>query len=518
VTASGVAEPKEIGVPPSARAPVLELAHVTKTFGPTRALSDVSISFLPGEVHALAGENGAGKSTLLNVMTGVVRPDAGSALRVGGQEVDFSRYSPKAAQGLGIALVPQELTVVDGMTSAENIFLGREPQRGPLLDRKTMRRRAAELLDRVGATFSPDTAAEHLSVAQLQLLEIARALSYESRVVAMDEPSAVLAGDELDRLFGVIRQLTADGVAVIYVSHRLDELFTLCQRYTVLKDGRVADSGAVADLDRETLVRLMVGREVTDTFPARGEGGDKALLKVRELSVAQKVHDVTFEARAGEILGVAGLQGSGRTTLAKGLFGAIPAQGHVEIDGARGPFESPDVALRAGLAYLPEDRRREGLALQHSVRWNATLLALRDLVRPPLRLVSREREDESLTRSIKSLRIRTEPKGSVPAARLSGGNQQKVVLAKWLESKPKVLVLDEPTRGIDVGAKEEIYVILRRLASEGLAVVVVSSELIEVIGLSDRILVLSQGRIAGEIDGASATEERIMDLATATPP
>jgi ABC-type sugar transport system ATPase subunit len=494
---------------------VLVLTNVSKWFGPTRAVEGVSVQFFPGQVHALVGENGAGKSTLLNIVSGVVRPDAPSAMQIGGKAVDFSRYSPRAAQGAGISLVPQELAVIEPMSVVENIFLGREPRRGPLLNRREMRRRATRLLSRLGANFSPDDPVERLSIAQLQLVEIAKALSFESGVVAMDEPSAVLAGEELERLFQVIQQLARDGVAVVYVSHRLDEVFDYCQRFTVLKDGRVAGSGSVGDIRRRDLVRLMVGREVSESFPPRAEQRDGARLRVSDLSVAGKIHSATFEARGGEILGIAGLMGSGRTTLAKALFGAIPASGgRVEVDGARGPFRSPSHALRAGLAYLPEDRRREGLALKKSVGWNLSLLGLRKLAGGALRLIGPRAERDLVSRAVSQLAIRTAPGGDDPVARLSGGNQQKVVLAKWLEAGPRVLILDEPTRGIDVGTKEEIYRILRALAQRGLAVVVVSSELIEVLGLADRILVLAEGRIMGELPGAGATEEQVMQLAT----
>jgi ABC-type sugar transport system ATPase subunit len=499
----------------SQRESVLELSGVSVRFGPTLALDGVSVTFDPGAIHALVGENGAGKSTLLGVMAGFVMPDSQSEMRIGGEPIDLARYSPRAAQRAGVSIVPQELAVVEPMTVAENIFLGRELWRGPFLDVRTMRRRASELLDRLGARVSPDEPVERLSVAQLQLVEIAKAMSFDSRVVAMDEPSAVLAGEELDRLFGVIRQLAADGVAVVYVSHRLDEVFAQCDRYTVLKDGKVVGTGAVRDVQRTDLVRMMVGREVADTFPARSAMGGPVKLSVSHLSLAGKLDDISFDARAGEILGIAGLMGSGRTTLAKTIFGAIPATGgSVEVDGAVGPFGSPRQALDAGLAYLPEDRRREGLAVAKPVGLNATLLALPTLVRGPLRLIAPRAERALVRRLVERLAIRTAPSGTDLVARLSGGNQQKVVLAKWLEANPQVLILDEPTRGIDIGAKDEIYRILRRLAADGLAIVVISSELIEILGLADRILVIAEGRVAGTLPGEGATEEAVMRLAT----
>jgi ABC-type sugar transport system ATPase subunit len=493
----------------------LVLANASKRFGATQALDGVSVAFAPGEVHALVGENGAGKSTLLGVVSGLVHPDPPSAMEINGRAVDLGRWSPRAAQAAGVSLVPQEPAVIEPMTVAENIFLGREPRRGPVLDRNGMRRRAGELLARLGAGFSPDEPVERLSVAQLQLLEIAKALSISSRVVAMDEPSAVLAGDELDGLFRVIHQLAAGGVAVIYVSHRLDEVFVHCDRFTVLKDGQVAGSGRVRDVGRADLVRMMVGRELADTFPSRSGTPGRVRLEVTGLSVPGKLEAVSLQAHEGEILGIAGLMGSGRTTLAKAVFGAVPATaGSVAVDGARGPFRSPRHALRAGVAYLPEDRRREGLAVTKTVRWNASLLALGRLLGGVARLIRPAAERDLVRRLVARLAIRTAPSGEDLVGRLSGGNQQKVVLGKWLEAGPKVLILDEPTRGIDIGTKEEIYRLLQELAGQGLAVVVISSELIEVLGLADRILVLAEGRVAGELPGQRATEEAVMRLAT----
>ena len=510
---------------PSPRSPLpsdanafLALRGITKSFGRTQALRDVDIDFRPGRIRALVGENGAGKSTLLGIIAGFVKPDPPSAAEVDGVAIDFDALSPRVANELGIAIVPQELAVVEPMTVAENIFLGREPRRGPFLDSRAMHRRAALMLERLGTKIATDTPVERLSVAQLQLVEIAKALSNDSRFLALDEPSAVLAGEELDRLFRVIHQLADDGVAIAYVSHRLDEIFDHCDDLTVLKDGEVVAHGPVAETTRPELVRLMVGREVSDTFPARAGETGEVLLRVTDLSVSGKVERVSFEIRAGEIVGIAGLMGSGRTTLAKTIFGAIAASsGTVEVDGTVGPFASPRDALAAGLAYLPEDRRREGLATAKPVATNLSLLALRELTGDRLPLVSSAAEQDLVSRQVEQLAIRTSPRGADLAGRLSGGNQQKVVLGKWLEAKPHVLILDEPTRGIDVGTKEEIYRILRGLAADGLAILVISSELIEVLGLSDRIVVMSEGHVAGELVGEGATEEDVMRLATAAP-
>jgi rhamnose transport system ATP-binding protein len=510
------ADPSPSSPLPAERGAFLALRGITKSFGRTQALKGVDIDFEPGQIRALVGENGAGKSTLLGIIAGFVKPDAPSAAEVNGVAVDFDALSPRGANELGIAIVPQELAVVEPMTVAENIFLGREPRRGPFLDSRTMHRRAAEMLERLGTKIPTDTPVERLSVAQLQLVEIAKALSNDSRFLALDEPSAVLAGEELDRLFRVIHQLADEGVAIAYVSHRLDEIFDHCDSLTVLKDGELVAHQSVAETTRPELVRLMVGREVSDTFPDRASETGEVLLRVTDLSVAGKVKQVSFDIKAGEIVGIAGLMGSGRTTLAKTIFGAIPAsEGSVEVAGTQGPFASPRSALAAGLAYLPEDRRREGLATAKPVSTNLSLLALGELSSDRLPLISSGAEQSLVKRQIEQLAIRCSTDGSDLAGRLSGGNQQKVVLGKWLEAKPRVLILDEPTRGIDVGTKEEIYRILRDLAAAGLAILVISSELIEVLGLSDRIVVMSEGRVAGELMGEGSSEEDVMRLATA---
>jgi rhamnose transport system ATP-binding protein len=503
---------------PGDGSPVLELAGVVKSYGRTRALRGVDIAFRAGEIHAIVGENGAGKSTLLGIIAGFVTPDPPSIIRIGGTPIDLASHSPRAAQERGIAIVPQELAAVEPMTVAENIFLGSELRRGPFIRRAEMDRRAAALLARLGAAIEPDIPVERLSVAQRQLVEIAKALSRDSRFLALDEPSAVLAGEELDSLFRVIHALADDGVAIAYVSHRLDEIFAHADRYTVLKDGQAVAGGLVRDIDRAELVRRMVGREVGESFPPRNERPGEVRLSVTGLAAGGKVRDVGFTVRAGEIVGIAGLMGSGRTTLAKALFGAIPVHaGSVRVDGVDGPFPSPRAALAAGLAYLPEDRRREGLAVTKPVGENLSLLALRSLLRRPNPVIPVAGERTLVRRLVEQLEIRTAPDGSDVAGRLSGGNQQKVVLGKWLEAGPRVLILDEPTRGIDVGTKEEIYRILRGLAAEGLALVVLSSELIEVLGLSDRIIVMAQGRVTGELPGAGSTEEDVMRLAVAAP-
>lgn len=493
--------------------PRLRFEGVTKRFGPVTALDEVSFECAAGRIHALLGENGAGKSTLIGILGGAHAPSEGT-MAIDGHAVDFDQYSPQAAQSAGVAVVHQELALVGAMTVAENVFLGRELRRAGRLDRRGMRDQARDALARLGSDIDPDTPVERLSVAQSQLVEIARALVFDTKIIALDEPSAVLAGGELEALFAVVRTLRDHGVCVLYVSHRLDEVFALCDDYTVLKDGRLAGSGEVADVTTDDIIRMMVGREISAIFPPKHSDHGEPALEVKDLSVAGKVRDVGFTAYRREILGIAGLVGSGRSTMAQAIFGSIPvASGTVTVNGRQGPFRSPKQALRAGLAYLPEDRKQDGLALEKSVRWNMTLL-LAPRLRTLARLIDAGRERELTSERVESLAIRTRADGSDLARQLSGGNQQKVVVAKWLLAEPRVLILDEPTRGIDVGSKQQIYELLRELADEGLSVVVISSELIEIIGLCDRILVLSDGHIAGELSGSEATEEAIMRLAT----
>ena len=493
------------------------LRGITKRYGPTTALRDVSLSVPAGEVHALMGENGAGKSTLLKVLSGAVAPDAGQ-LSVAGEAVDFAGLTPSAARRLGVAIVHQEFSLIPSMSVAENIFLGREIRRGMALDRRAMRQEAAQLLARVGAGVRADTPVEALSVADAQLVEIAKALVGDIRVLAMDEPSAVLSGRELANLFEIVRSLAADGVAVLYVSHRLDEVFQLCDRYTVLKDGAVAANGAIRETTPDALVDTMVGRAVSQVFPT-GEASPGAVrLRLTDFQVDGLAGPIDLEVSAGEIVGLAGLQGSGRTRLAKGIFGEFTAHGTIEVDGrARRAFRRPAEAIAAGIAYLPEDRKEEGLALAKTVAMNGSALALSRL-RNRLGLLSPQREREIADGMRTRLSIKTAAGGTDVVRRLSGGNQQKVVLGKWLTEEPGVLIVDEPTRGIDVGAKEQIYRLLRGLTDDGVAILFISSELIEVLGLADRILVMADGRLVGELPGHSSTEEDVMRLAASRKP
>jgi len=490
----------------------LELHDISKRYGISFALRGVSLAADGGEVHAIVGENGAGKSTLLKILAGVTVPDSGT-MTLRGTPVQFERLGPLQAQRLGVSVVHQELSLLPAMTVAENVFLGREPRRAGLLDRRRMVAETAGLLERLGSSISPTSLVETLSVASFQIVEIAKALAVQADVVAMDEPSAVLSGSELEQLFSVVGALRRHGVAVLYVSHRLDEVFAVCDRYTVLKDGQVSGTGLISDVSRDQLVRMMVGREVSQVFPRASAPPGKARLEVRSLRVAGLTEAVSFEVREREIVGIVGLTGAGRTTLAKGLFGAIPSDGEILVDGAReGAFSGIAAAMDAGIGLLPEDRKAEGLALDKMVRWNASLNVLHDLHWKGV--ISSRAETRFASKAIEAFDIKTRRNATATSRSLSGGNQQKVVLAKWLATNPRVLILDEPTRGIDVGSKEQIYRLVRDLSDRGTAVLIISSELVEILGLSDRILVMAAGRIVGELDHADATEENVVRLIT----
>jgi ribose transport system ATP-binding protein len=495
----------------------LTLTGIDKRYGPTHALREVGLSVAPGEVHALMGENGAGKSTLLKVLSGAVAPDSGQ-LAVDEKNVPFESLDPISARNLGIGIVHQEFSLIPAMTVAQNIFLGREPRRNRMLDRTRMRNESGDLLARLRSRVSPDALVEGLAVADAQLVEIAKALSGKLTVLAMDEPSAVLSGPELATLFEVVRELATDGVAILYVSHRLDEVFTLCDRFTVLKDGEVAANGQINDTNEDELVTAMVGRTVSTIFPPPAQPRGAIRLKLRDFQVDGLRRPIDLDVHGGEILGIAGLQGSGRTRLAKGIFGENPATGRMELDGVeQSPFRRPAEAIAAGLAYLPEDRKEEGLALTKTVRWNGSMLRLPTL-RNRAHLIDQQLERDLVAGLIDRLSIKTSPDGSDRVDSLSGGNQQKVVVGKWLELGPAIVIFDEPTRGIDVGSKEQIYDILRELSDDGIAVVIISSEMLEVLGLSDRIIVMDDGDIGGELSGENATEEEVMRIIAAGRP
>jgi len=492
--------------------PRLSCERIRKAFPGVLALDDVSVVVAPGAVHALVGENGAGKSTLMKVLSGAVAADAGR-IRIDGQAVPIP--DARAAQRLGIAIVYQEFTLVPDLSVSENIFLGRWPRsaRTRCVDFTELHRRAVELLALLGIELPVRNTVGAISIAQQQMVEIAKALSLDARILILDEPSAVLTPHELDTLFRLVRDLKARDVSVIYISHRLDEIFEIADVVTVLRDGRHISTRPIGEVRRDRLIAEMVGRELTDEFPARVCDLGDVVLQVRDLSAAGRFAGVSFDVRAGEVFALTGLVGSGRTSLAKTLFGAVRASGgEVLIGDRRGPFRNPRRGIAAGVAMLPEDRKSEGLLLERSLRENLTL-AHREVAAVAGLLLPR-RERAFARDRVRDLQIRVVGTESLVNT-LSGGNQQKVLLARWMSRPHRVMIFDEPTRGVDVGAKYEIYTLINRLAAEGTAVVMVSSELPEVIGMADRIGVMHEGRLTGILDNRErgVTQEQIMRLA-----
>ncbi|HZH90619.1 MAG TPA: ATP-binding cassette domain-containing protein [Pyrinomonadaceae bacterium] len=501
-------------------APFLEMRDITKTFPGVRALDGVTFDLRRGEFHALVGENGAGKSTLMKVLGGVYPyPEYGGEIRIEGAVKHFRGV--RDAEAAGIAVIYQELSLVKEMTIGENIFLGREPRRFGVIRWDELYARSRRLLADLRLPLDPRTPIRNLGIGQQQLVEIAKALSQEARLLVLDEPTAALTDAEVETLFRILNDLrAARGVGMIYISHKLDEVFRLSDRITVLRDGRTVGTERASALDEPAVISLMVGREVGDIFPAPDHAQGDVLFEARGITVEDPnaagkllVDGVSFAVRRGEVLGVAGLMGAGRSDLLMALFGAHAGRttGEVRIEGKRVRVESPADAIRQGLGFVTEDRKRFGLVLDQTILNNMTLAGL---ARISGRFVTNvDREAAEGNRSMKELRVKANSVFAV-AGTLSGGNQQKVVLAKWLLTNPRVLFLDEPTRGIDVGAKQEIYAQINRLAKSGLAIVLVSSELPEVLGLSDRVLVLHEGRVTGEFTRGSATPEKVMACAT----
>jgi ribose transport system ATP-binding protein len=486
---------------------VVALHGITKRFPGVLAVDDVDLEIARGEVHVVAGENGAGKSTLMKLLSQVERPDAGTVLIEGG-EVAF--HGPRHAQALGVAMVHQEFALAPDLSVAENLFLGREPGRGGFVSRRAELRDAGALLERVGLKVDPRRLVGSLTVAQQQLVEIAKALAIDARVVILDEPTATLTEHEIEELFAVIRSLTDAEIAVLYISHRLDEIFRISDRVTVMRDGRVVATTPTAELDEDALVRQMVGRDIANLYPKPDLKAGETVLRVEGITRAGVLAGCSFSVRAGEIVGFAGLIGAGRTELARAVFGADRIDGGtIELDGRPVRVRSPSAAIELGIGYLSEDRKRDGLALQLGVDQNITLAEL------PVRggLIDLRAERRTAVRRRDQLRIRT-PSLRRRVALLSGGNQQKVVVAKWLETHARVLFFDEPARGIDVGAKAELFQLVGDLARDGRAIVLISSYLPELLNLCDRIVVMREGRVAGELDRRGFSEERVIALAT----
>ena len=493
---------------PTDLAPLLEVRDVAKSFGAVAAVRGVSFPLHAGEAHALVGENGAGKSTLVTMLAGVHEPDSGS-IAIDGDEIRLT--GPADAIAAGIAVIYQEPTLFPDLSVAENIFIGRQPLgRFGRIDRAAMRAETVRLFDRLGVRIAPDRPARGLSIADQQLVEIAKALSLDARVLVMDEPTAALSGVEVERLFAVVRALTESGAAVLFISHRFDEVFALCQRVTVLRDGAWVRTDPIADLTVEQVVRSMVGRDVSTLFPKQDTTAGEVVLSVDGLRRHGVFADVTFQVRAGEIVALAGLVGAGRSEIVRAVFGIDRYDaGEVSVRGRRIPPGSPAAAVAAGIALVPEDRRQQGLVIELSIERNTTMTRLGALSR--WGLVSGERraaKDWAERLRVKYGRL------TDPVSTLSGGNQQKVVLAKWLATEPAVLIVDEPTRGIDVGTKAEVHRLMSSLAADGVAVLMVSSELPEVLGMADRVLVVHVGRITADLARADADEQAVMFAAT----
>jgi rhamnose transport system ATP-binding protein len=489
---------------------LLSATNVDKSYAGVHALRKASMQVRAGEVHALIGENGAGKSTLIKIITGAVDPDAG-VLRLNGEPI--IQNSPRLAKQLGIAAIYQQPALFPDLSVSENIAIGlEEPTVFSRVDWRARKRRAAELLARVGARIDPDTDAGALTMPEQQLVEIARALGAQAKVLIMDEPTASLSEEDTQNLFGVIRQLRAAGVGTIYISHRLEELPLIADRVTVLRDGQTIDTREMSQVDRPQLIQLMVGRELSAVFPKKDVACGEVVLEMRRLGCsASGIHDIDLSVRAGEIVGLAGLVGAGRTELARTIFGLTPPdQGEILLRGKPVNINSAARAIEFGVAYVPEDRRRHGVILDFAISANITLASLDKFSRAGA--LDFRREQEVAADYTRKLGIKT-PTIFAPVATLSGGNQQKVALSRWLVTKPSVLILDEPTQGIDVGAKSEVHALMTELASQGVAILMISSELPEILGMSDRVAVMYGGTIVGALDRNEATQEKILALA-----
>lgn len=489
---------------------VLQIKGLSKSFPGVQALCEVDLEVRRGEIHALVGENGAGKSTLMMILAGIYQPDCGDIL-LDGHEVRIA--DARHAQRLGIATVFQEMSLCPNLSVAENIFAHRQPVRfWGFIDNKEMNRRAQELLEPFGVRIDPKALTGNLIIANQQLVEIAKALSLNARLLILDEPTSALSEEETQRLFAVLRRLKERGVTIIFITHRIAEIFQIADRATVLRDGHKVDTVEVKDLTVEKLISMMVGRELTHLYPPKAEKLGEVILRVEHLSRGQAFQDISFEVRRGEILGIAGLVGSGRTEVAHSLFGIDPVDsGEIFMLGQKVKIDSPQVAIRLGMGYVPEDRKSEGLFLKMSVSENVIAAGLSRFSR--FGWMDCGLEACVTTDFVEKLNIRTTSIAQETIA-LSGGNQQKVLLAKWLALTPQVMIVDEPTRGVDVGAKAEIHALLRQIADHGAGIIMISSDLPEILGMSDRIIVMHEGRVCGRLDGRTATEEKVMACAT----
>lgn len=490
--------------------PILELANISKSFSGVHALRGVHLELYPGEVHALLGENGAGKSTLVKIITGVHQPDSGE-IHLHGQPVQF--VDPRDAGNRGISAIYQELSIFPDLDIAENIFVGRQPVLAKgIVDWRSLYRRAQALLDALGVSMDLRTKARYLSIAQQQMVEIARALSVNARILIMDEPTSALTLNEVADLFRIVRRLRDDGTAILFISHRLEELFEIADRVTVLRDGAYVDTRSMHGVTQEELIRMMVGRQVSDLFPKQSVARGQPALRVRNLTRAGQFENVSFDLHEGEILGMAGLVGAGRTEVAQALFGVEPAtSGSIEIYGRAVRIDNPRQAMSYGIAYVPEDRQHQGLVLPLDITDNILLPQLSRFANRGWLNTAHARA--AAHRAARRMEVKAATIWQ-KVRELSGGNQQKVVLAKWLSTNPHILILDEPTRGIDIGTKAAVHKLMSALAAQGMAILMISSELPEVLGMSDRILVMREGRVAAVFDRNEATQEKIMQAAT----
>lgn len=490
---------------------ILEIQDVSKSFSGVYALKGVRLTVKKGEVHALIGENGAGKSTLMKIILGMHQPNEGSMLFKG---ETYAPKNPMDALQAGVSMIHQEISLADNMTVAENIWVGREPTKGGFVDYAEMNRKAKALLSELNLDISPSCKVKKLKVAQQQMVEIARAISYDSDLIIMDEPTSALTEDEVKTLFSIIRNLKKKQVTVIIIMHKLNELFEISDSVTVLRDGEYVGCYPIEEMTEKKLVSLMVGRELNEMFPKQAASIGGELLSVKHLTLKGVFEDVSFTVRKGEILGVAGLMGAGRSEIMLSLFGAVPPDsGEIFIDGKKAVIRSPRDAIRNGIAMVTEDRKLTGLSLCRSCKENMSIAHLKKI--SPHLFLNEKKERREIDRMIQALSIKLASVRQAVSS-LSGGNQQKIVLARWLLTEPRILILDEPTRGIDVGAKAEIHRLISELTGTGMAVIMISSELPEILGMSDRILVVHNGRVSGELTREEASQERIMEFATNT--
>ena len=490
--------------------PLLEISGISKVFPGVQALDNVSMSFRKGEVHALLGENGAGKSTFIKILTGAQPPSSGT-IRFDGRE--YASFTPMQAKQLGLSAIYQEFNLFPHLDISENIFYGRELKKGIFRDKKKMDQLTAQYCKDMGIELDPRTLVKDLGVAQQQIVEIVKSVSTQARVLIMDEPSAPLTNREVEAMFRIVRRLKANGVTIIYISHRLEELFEICDRVSVMRDGKYILTDEMSNMTREKLIAAMVGRELGESYPQTQGSSSEVVLDVSNLS-NDRLHNISFQLKKGEILGISGLVGAGRTELARALFGADPVtSGQIKRDNRTVKLKNPRDAIANRIGLLPEDRKQSGLILDLSIRENITFGILRTL--SGASFIKSNRERTLCDKLIRDLQIKT-PGMEQKAGNLSGGNQQKVVIAKWLASDCDILIFDEPTRGIDVGAKQEIYVLLKTLTEQGKSIIMISSEMPELIGMSNRILVMREGNIAGELARSEFSQEKILELASSS--